>query len=189
MPLSQLDERVALLVIDLQQGVVSLPLAHPVETIVARSVALIRAFRQQELPVVLVNVDALAPGRTEQPRHGGFPAGWSELIPELEAQDSDLYVTKSRWGAFHGTRLHELLQERGVTQVVVCGIATGSGVESTARNAHELGYNVVLATDAMTDMSAEVHHNSVTRIFPRLGETCLSGELLSHLDQGGQPQA
>ena len=80
-------------------------------------------------------------------------------------------MTKRTWGAFTNTDLDDWLKKNGVTQVVVCGVATSAGVESTARFAQELGYNVTLATDAMTDMSAEAHENCIKRIFPRMGET------------------
>src|SRR5208337_3127438 len=124
------------------------------------------------LPVVLVNVDRLAPGRTEQaPNLAAFPADWTELAPELDRQPQDHTVTKRTWGAFTGTGLEQHLRGLGVTQVVLAGVATGIGVESTARQAHECGFNVALALDAMTDRSLEVHTNSVERIFPRLGET------------------
>jgi nicotinamidase-related amidase len=180
--LTTLDPTTALVVIDLQKGVVGLPLAHPVESVVARSAALAAAFRVKGLPVALVNVSGGAPGRTEAgPPSFDRPADWTELVPELRAEPGDLLVTKTTWGAFGSTDLDSLLRDRGVTQVVVTGIATGSGVESTARQAHELGYNVTLATDAMTDRVLEVHKNSVGRIFPRLGETGSTADVLSLL--------
>ncbi|MBI0384557.1 isochorismatase family protein, partial [Streptomyces albiflaviniger] len=83
----------------------------------------------------------------------------------------DIVVTKHTWGAFHGTDLDLQLRRRGATQVVLGGIATSIGVESTARAAYAHGYHVTLATDAMTDMDADAHRNSVEKIFPRLGET------------------
>ena len=130
------------------------------------------AFRRHDLPVVLINVDGGAPGRAEQSRRvTEFPAGWTDLIPELNRQPSDHPVTKRTWGAFTNTGLDTHLKQSGVTQVVIAGVATSAGVESTARHAHELGFNVALAVDAMTDMNADAHHNSITRIFPRLGET------------------
>lgn len=94
-------------------------------------------------------------------------------------------MTKRTWGAFTGTGLNEHLRSLGVTEVVIAGIATSAGVESTARQAHELGYNVALAVDAMTDRSAEAHTNSVTRIFPRLGETGVTQEIIALLDKRG----
>jgi nicotinamidase-related amidase len=182
MTVSKLDPKTALIVVDLQKGIAGLPCAHPIADIVARSSDLAAAFRAKGLPVVLVNVDAVAPGRTQQARPmSAFPPDFAELLPELNQQSSDHLVTKRTWGAFTGTDLEAYLKGEGVTQVVVTGVATSAGVESTARFAHELGFNVTLAVDAMTDMSAEAHENSVTRIFPRMGETGLTQEILDLL--------
>lgn len=177
-----LDPHTALVVIDLQNGIVAYPTAHPTSDVVARAGVLAEAFRRHALPVVLVNVTGGAPGRTEQPRSAGRPAGWADLVPELNRHPQDHAVTKRTWGAFTGTGLDAYLKAQGVTQIVLAGIATSIGVESTARQAHELGYHVTLAVDAMTDMSAEAHANSVARIFPRLGETGSTGEIVDLLD-------
>ena len=91
-------------------------------------------------------------------------------------------MTKRTRGPFTNTDLAAYLAKHGVTQVVLAGVATGAGVESTARHAHELGFNVTLAVDAMTDRDADVHHNSVTRIFPRLGETGTTRQILDLID-------
>lgn len=167
-----LDPRTALVVVDLQKGIVALPTAHPAEGVVARSAALAEAFRAKGLPVFLVHVTGGAPGRTESGAPAREPAAdWADIVPELGPRDGDVLVTKQQWGAFHGTALDLELRRRGITQVVLCGIATSIGVESTARAAHEHGYHVTVATDAVTDMDAGAHRNSVEKIFPRLGET------------------
>jgi len=182
MPISTLDSRTALVVIDLQNGILAIPAAHPASEVVARAAALAAAFRRAGLPVVLVNVTGFAPGRTEAPRMAGsLPEGWADLAPELGQEAGDYRVTKRSWGAFTGTGLDAYLKQQGVTQVVVAGVATSIGVESTARQAHELGFNVALAADAMTDRSAEAHANSVERIFPRLGETGTAQDVLGLL--------
>lgn len=181
MPVTMLDATSALVLIDLQ-GIVSLPLAHPAGEIVGRAAKLARAFRGKGLPVVLVNVAGRAPGRTEAgPPALSFPPGWDELIPELEQQAADHLVTKHRIGAFLGTDLDDYLRGRGVTQIVLAGIATGSGVEATARSAYDLGYNVTFATDAMTDRSDEAHRYSAEKIFPRIGETGTTDDILALL--------
>jgi nicotinamidase-related amidase len=182
MALTTLDPRTALLVVDLQKGIVGLPTVHPIDGVIKNSVALIEAFRAHDLPVVLINVDGVPPGRSEQSRGPReFPPGFADLIPQLNRQPGDHVVTKRTRGAFTHTDLEHYLRERGVTQVVVTGVATGSGVESTARHAHELGFNVALAIDAMTDMDADVHHNSVTRIFPKMAETGTTQQFLDLL--------
>ena len=182
MPLTQLDPTTALILIDLQKGIVGLPTAHPASEVVSRSAELARAFRQRGLTVVLVNVSGRVPGRTEAaiPKFS-FPPDWIDLVPELDQQPGDILVTKQRVGAFLGTSLDEVLRDRGVTQVFLAGIATGSGVEATARSAYDLGYNVVLIVDAMTDMSADTHHYSVEKVFPRLGETETTDNVLQKL--------
>jgi nicotinamidase-related amidase len=184
MPLTTLDTVTALVVIDLQKGIVGLPTVHPIGDIVTRTSELASAFRRHGLPVVLVNASGGAAGRAEQPpRTSGFPAGWTDLVPELNQQPSDHTVTKQTWGAFTNTGLGALLKKLGVTQVVITGVATSAGVESTARQAHEYGYHVTLALDAMTDMNADAHVNSTTRIFPRLGETGTTREIIDLLER------
>ncbi|ALE06586.1 hydrolase [Arthrobacter sp. ERGS1:01] len=184
MPVTTLDAKTALIVVDLQNGIVGLPTAHPAAGVVANAALLAEEFRKRNLPVVLVAVAGGAPGRTEQaPRaNGERPADWEDLAPELNQQVSDHTVTKRTWGAFSNTGLLEILQGEGVTQLVVVGIATSIGVESTARQAQEHGFNVTLAVDAMTDMNADAHTNSVSRIFPRLGETGTTREIIDLLD-------
>jgi nicotinamidase-related amidase len=185
MPVTTLDPKTVLIVIDLQKGIAALPVAHEMEPVVRKSAALAEAFRARRLPVVLVNVAGGAPGRTEQPpRTGDFPPDFTELLPELNRQPQDHLVTKRTWGAFTGTGLEAWLRSQGVTQVVICGVATSIGVESTARQAFEAGFNVTLAVDAMTDLRAEAHENSLARIFPRLGETGRTDEILALLEAG-----
>ncbi len=184
MALTTLDAKTALIVVDLQRGIVALPTAHPTGEVVERSAVLAEAFRRHGLPVVLVNVTGGAPGRTQEARNtGDFPAGFADLVPELNAQPSDHRVTKRTWGAFTNTDLEAYLRWQGVTQVVLVGVATSIGVESTARYAHELGLNVTLVVDAMTDRNADAHINSITRIFPRLGETGTTQEVLDLLER------
>jgi nicotinamidase-related amidase len=168
----------ALILIDLQKFIVDLPLApYSGEAVLAKGKDLARRFRAAKAPVVLVNVafspdfsDALkAPvDRPPQMPPGGFPAGWSELADGL-AEPSDLRITKRQWGAFYGTELDLQLRRRGVATLVIGGIATNIGVESTARAAHEHGYAVVLAEDAITGRSAEMHAFAFEHIFPALG--------------------
>lgn len=183
MAVTRIDPVTALIVIDLQKGIVGLPGAHPIAGVIDAAARLAAAFRARGLPVVLVNVTGGAPGRTEQSyAFGDLPSDWAELVLELDRQPSDHLVTKRTWGAFTGTGLAEHLAAAGATQVVIAGVSTSAGVESTARQAHELGLNVTLATDAMTDLRAEAHANSIERIFPRLGETGTADEILALLD-------
>lgn len=182
MPLTKLDDISALIVIDLQKGIVGRPTVHPAGEIVDRSAQLARAFRKRGLPVVLVNVAGLPPGRTDAgPRNFSFLPDFADLVPELDPQPSDLLVTKHQPGAFLGTSLDGELRRRGVTQTFLAGVATSLGVESTGRSAYDLGYNVTFVIDAMTDRDADFHRHSVEKIFPRLGETAITDDVLKYL--------
>jgi nicotinamidase-related amidase len=182
MPLTTLDPTPALVVIDLQKGIVSGAIAH----VVPSAAALARAFRQHDLPVMLVNVTGRAPGRTDAGGRDGtgpLPEGWADIIDELERQPGDHLITKRRRSAFHDTGLDTRLRDLGVTQVVLAGVSTSAGVESTARSAHDHGYHVVLATDVMADHDPDSHRHSLERVFPRLGETTTSAEIIEFLDR------
>jgi nicotinamidase-related amidase len=183
-PFSALDEQTALIVIDLQQGVVTIPPAHSVDDVIKNSTALVTAFRRHGLPVVLVKVAGTPSGRTDNSAVNTrtFPDGWTELIPELDRQPDDIVVTKHARSAFSDTGLTERLRGLGVTQVVVVGISTSGGVESTARHAHEHNFNVTLPVDAMTDRTEAAHEHSVGQVFPRIAETGTTEQLIQLLD-------
>lgn len=182
MALSTLDPRTALIVVDLQAGTVRNPTVHPIDEVVANATTLLAAFRERGLPVVIANVDGTAAGRTE---YGGkasaWPAEMSALIVEVVPAPDDIVVTRRAWSVFAGTDLDARLAAAGVTQVVLVGLATSFGIESTARDAYDAGYNVVVAVDAISDMRAEAHENSVLRIFPILGETATTAEVAAQL--------
>jgi nicotinamidase-related amidase len=181
MPLTQIDNVAALIVIDMQKGIVALPTVHPVSEITERVARLARAFREHGLPVVLVNVAGGAPGRVDAKYNFSPPADWTELVPELEKQPGDYLVTKLQIGAFYGTALDQILRRSGATQVFLTGVATSMGVEATARNAYDHGYNVGLIADAMTDLNPDAHRHSVETVFPRIGETATTNDVLTLL--------
>jgi nicotinamidase-related amidase len=176
--MENLDPRTtALVLIDLQNGIVGMPLApHTGPDVVKTSRALAARFRSAGAPVVLVNVGWAgdfgdAPRqRVDKPMsHGsdGLPAGWADLIDGL-AEPGDIQVTKRQWGAFYATDLDVQLRRRGVKTIVLGGIATNFGVESTARQAWERNYEVVVAEDATTSMSEPMHAFSIAQILPRI---------------------
>ena len=185
MPLITLDANTALIVIDLQKGIAGGKFIHPIAEILDWTRRLLNVFRAKNLPVVLVNVAGRAPGRTELgPRSGlSLSEGWTDLLPELNQQPRDLVVTKRSWGAFATTDLESQLQARDVTQVVVTGVVTSGGVEATARQAYEQGFNVALAIDAMTDLREESHQYSIANVFPRIGETGTAQNILDLLSK------
>jgi nicotinamidase-related amidase len=188
MTVTLLDPQTALVVIDLQKGLVAFPSAHPMAGVIANACRLAAAFRDRGLPVILVTVAGAPRVRTEQPRRAvTLDEGWTDLVPELEAAPGDLRVTKHTPGAFTGTGLEAHLRSLGVTQIVLAGISTSNGVEVTGRQAYELGFNTAFVLDAMTDANPEAHDYSVTRVFPRIGETGTTDDILARLKGEGQP--
>ncbi len=176
----------ALVLIDLQKGILSHSLAPLTgEQILAAGKTLAEQFRKAGAPVVLVNVgfsedfaDALRQSvdAPSLPPEGGFPADWSDLVPGL-AQTGDIRITKRQWGAFYGTELDLQLRRRGIKTIVLGGVATHIGVESTARNAWELGYELVIAEDATTSLAAEPHDMSMKHVMPRIARIRKSADI------------
>ena len=185
MPLTILDPVTALIVVDLQKGLVGHDFIQPIAGILDRTRSLLDAFRAKDLPVVLVNVAGRPPGRTEQGARSNtnFAEGWMDFVPALNQQPSDIVVTKRSSGAFATTDVEATLKARGVTQVVVTGLVTSNGVEATARQAYERGFNVTLALDAMTDSREEAHEYSLRNVFPRIGETGTTKDIISLLER------
>jgi nicotinamidase-related amidase len=187
MPATALDLKTALVVIDLQKGISGYPTIHPFADVVANTRRLAEAFRRARLPVVLVNVSFAADegdrfrGRTDVPARVFSSPDFADLVPELDAQASDLRITKHQPSAFYGTDLDLQLRRRHVTGIVLTGVATSAGVDTTARAAHERAYNVTFASDAMTDVDPASHTHALTKIFPRLGEIDTTERILALL--------
>jgi nicotinamidase-related amidase len=181
----------ALVVIDLQKGILEAPRdPYPPADVVRRAARLARAMREAGGLVILVRVlfardygDALKQPVDEpliRPA-GGLPDAWAELAPELEVQPTDLIVTKRQWGAFYGTGLELELRRRAITTLVLCGIATNYGVESTGRDAWERGFDVVFAEDAMTSSPEGAHAFAVRTVFPRIGRVRTTDQVIAAL--------
>ena len=176
----------ALVLIDLQKGITARELAHPVDGVLERAAALAAAFRAHELPVVRVTVAFSPDGgdaiRTPVDAHGPAVApgpDFAQLRPEIGDGPTDILITKRQWDAFYGTELDLQLRRRGIRTVVYAGVATSIGVESTARSGRERGYAQVIARDAVTDMVAAAHDNSVAVIFPRLARVRSTEEIVA----------
>jgi nicotinamidase-related amidase len=183
MPLTTVDPVPALVVVDLQLGILAMPLPE-IPDVLAKSVTLAEAFRAKGHPVVLVNVDAAPGGRSDANPAGGarrLPPESTGLAPDLGSASDDILVTKHTRGAFHGTELTQALAERGVTQIFLTGVATGSGVEETGREGFARGLNVVTVTDAMADSDPEIHEFCVRKVFPKWSQTATTADVLAAL--------
>lgn len=186
-----LDPRTtAVVVIDLQKGITGRQAAPvPTQTVVANAAQLLTAARLSGAQAILVHVGGSTDGgdwlrpTADEPSHrpASLPPDWMEFVPELGQQPNDVVIRKRQWGAFYGTDLDLQLRRRGLTSIVLCGIATEIGVESTARDAFERGYALVFASDAMSGIHAEGHENSLQRIFPRMGRVRTTAQIVAAL--------
>jgi nicotinamidase-related amidase len=169
------DAKTALVLIDLQRGIVGRDVApNSASDVVARAARLVQAFRAAQLPIAFVRVSptpetSLKPLLDNPSPLPAIQPGWDELVPELGVRADDVVVTKKNWGAFYGTDLDLQLRRREVARIAICGIATNIGVESTARDAFERNYKLLFVEDAMASMSAQDHEHSCRAILPRMG--------------------
>jgi len=190
-PLTLDPRRTALVLIDLQKGIVARPLApYDGAHVVQNGVRLGRRCNDLGAPVVLVHVTFAESGvdRLQQPAdsptpvpQGGYPADWADFVPEVAQLQADVVITKRQWSAFHGTELDLQLRRRGIDTIILGGIATSYGVESTAREAWQHNYSVVVAEDACSSMDSEMHRFSVEKIFPRLSRVRSTASILEAL--------
>ncbi|XIH12903.1 isochorismatase [Priestia aryabhattai] len=174
--------KTALVLIDLQKGIV--PIGG--DEIVEKSVQLVNRFREQNGFISFVRVDfqdgkdALTPETDQKPSAPQErPTDWAEFDPRLNVQETDYIVTKRQWGAFFGTDLDLQLRRRGIDTIVLCGIATNIGVESTAREAFQYGYNQIFITDAMATFTKEEHEATLSYIFPKIGKLRTTQQFLT----------
>lgn len=177
-------QKTALVIIDLQKGIVTTPGG---QAVVEKATELVNLFRQHDGFIAFVKVnfldgkDALKPETDRPATVVQRPADWAEFAPELGVLQDDYVVTKRQWGAFFGTDLDLQLRRRGIDTIVLCGIATNIGVESTAREAFQYGYQQIFITDAMTTFSQEEHDASCNYIFPRIGKVRTVNQFLAEI--------
>jgi nicotinamidase-related amidase len=188
MPVDSLLPETALVLVDLQHGVTALPLAQPAARVVANAGRLATEFRARRLPVALVRVtwspdggDVLRTRVDAQPPAMDLGPDFATLHAELGDAPEDIHITKRGWDAFFGTELDLQLRRRGIRSIVMGGVRTSIGVESTARTGYLLGYELVVASDACGDMSAPLHRNSLEEIFPRLARIDTTDKILAAL--------
>ena len=169
--------KTAIVVIDLQKGIAAIPTEpYSSKLVIENTAKMLKEFRKNNMPVFLINVtpsrdmkDALRPVSETSFSMSNYDSSWSEFVPDLDIQPTDFRITKHQWGAFYGTDLDLQLRRRKIETIVLCGIATNFGVESTARFAYEFGFNQILVEDAMTARSKDEHNFPIKYIFPRLG--------------------
>jgi nicotinamidase-related amidase len=181
--------KTALVVIDLQKGIVGREtFPHPSDLVLKNTIAIAEKMRAKNMQIFLVRVtpskdgkDSLSP-ITDMPKWNQTPApDWADIVPELGPKENDFIITKHQWGAFYGTELDLELRRRGITTIILCGISTNIGVESTARFAYEYGYNQIFVEDAMAALSADEHDFATKKTFSRIGLVRTTQEILDVL--------
>ena len=187
----ELDRKsTALVVIDLQKGIVSMDrqlAPHSAKEVIGNAARLADAFRRSGMPVFLVHVMSSGPERlnviADDQGWGNvqMPKDWADFVPELGPKEGDIIITKRQWGAFYGTDLELQLRRRGMSTIVLCGVSTNHGVESTARFAYEYGFNQVFVEDAMSSMSADMHSAAIGIALKRIGMVRSTDEVLAAL--------
>ncbi|MCL4411546.1 hydrolase [Candidatus Marsarchaeota archaeon] len=183
--------KTALVVIDIQKGIAGMArqlAPHSANEVVANVAKLVSKFREARAPVFLVHVtsidgkDTLSPIADQKMQwQGERPADWADFMDEIKPVQGDIVITKRQWGAFHGTELDLQLRRRGIDTIVLCGISTNIGVETTAREAYQHGYNQVFAVDAMSATTEEEHNATLKFIFPRIGRLRTTEQIIGML--------
>ena len=182
-----LDPRTtALVLIDLQNAIVSRDTKpYSASEVIERSRRLADAFRAKNAPVVYVRVvisDLLSlPADEEMTLPKDMPASLSEIAESAGMQNGDLLISKRHWGAFAGTGLEDELRSRGIVTVVLAGIATNIGVESTLRQGTGLGFGFVTVEDACSTFSPELQDFAFSAIFPRLSKVRKTQQVLDSI--------
>jgi Amidases related to nicotinamidase len=186
-----LDPRTtALVLIDLQEGIVARDTKpYPTRQIIDEAVRLGRRCNEVGAPIFPVHVTTSPGGadRLSQPIDSQMavaanpPANWADLVPDVAALQAAKVITKRQWGAFYGTELDLQLRRRGITTIILAGIATNFGVESTAREAWQHNYAVVIAEDACTSLDAGMHEFSIEKILPRIARIRSTDDILAAL--------
>jgi nicotinamidase-related amidase len=183
----------AIVVIDLQLGIASMPVEpYKTDTVVQNAKRMVEVFRKNQALVFLVHVGPSKDGKdtlqplSDQPMQwsGPRPDNWMDFVPEIGPEPTDLIITKRQWGAFHGTELDLQLRRRGISTIILCGIATNIGVESTARFAFEYGYSQIIVEDACSARSKEEHEHCFKTTFPRIARIRSTDDVLAALRQG-----
>ena len=187
-----IPEKTAFISIDLQKGITSREmLPNKSKDVIKNAAKIVETARANGIFVVLVNVspfdgkDSLNPIVDNKPSWGNMTHSddWSEIVPEMNQQKNDLKITKRQWGAFHGTELDLQLRRRGIDTIILCGISTNIGVETTSREAYQHGYNQIIAIDACSAMTEEEHVHTEKYIFSRIARIRKTEDIVKSIMQ------
>ncbi len=180
--------KTALVIIDLQKGISSRETKpYAAQEVIANAAKMLASFRKNSMKTFLVHVEgtpetmlkAIADESWSRPAN--TPSDWADFVAEIAPNATDVVINKRQWGAFYGTDLELRLRRGGIETIVLCGIATDYGVESTARFAYEYGFQQIFAEDAMASMTEEQHNSAIKYVFRRMGRVRKTEEILKAL--------
>jgi len=183
-------EKSALVLIDLQNGITAMGVStspYTSEEVIQNASKLVNAFSKKGAFIILVRVstmdgkDMVKPKTDLKATGMKYSEGWDNLIPEIATTKNAHIVTKRQWGAFYGTDLDLQLRRRGIDTIVLGGVSTNIGVDTTAREAYQHGYHQIFVEDAMTALTKEEHDYVCKYIFPRIGKIRTTKEIVSSL--------
>ncbi|HCV9035265.1 isochorismatase family protein [Staphylococcus aureus] len=171
--------KTALVLIDLQEGILKMDYApYTAENVVQNANKLIDVFRKNNGFIVFVRVkfydgkDALQPNSMVS-------------LPPKEGDDYSRFhhlLDKRHFSAFVGTDLDLQLRRRGIDTIVLGGVATHVGVDTTARDAYQLNYNQFFVTDMMSAQNETLHQFPIDNVFPLMGQTITTNDFLNILN-------
>ena len=183
-------QHTALIVIDPQNWTLGMPLAPWSRSDVTSHVAQLAEAIYKTGNVILTRAD-FSEGYADALKtpvdialplpQGGIPEAALAFDKTVEAAGCDVVITKRQWSAFHGTELDLQLRRRGVTTIVLAGVMSNFGVESTARDAWQHNYTVVVAEDACSSLSAEMQSFSMQKILPRVARVRSTAQIVAAL--------
>ena len=184
-------EKIAIIIIDIQKGIINMNRElnpYSGDKIVENNVKLVNRLRESGCLITFVHVDfldgkdALKPVMDESgDSMNNYPDDFAEFLPELSPNSSDLVITKRQWGAFFGTELDLQLRRRRIDTLLLTGVATSIGVDTTAREAFQRDYQQIFVEDAMTDLTNERHQFVTQKIFPRMGRIRSTADIIQEL--------
>ena len=183
----------ALVLVDLQNFTLAMQtVPHTTREVLANSIRLAEACRRAGILVVLVRVGhddnkMPHPAPKTDSTFGGFQQSpdAKEIPAELGPKPADVIIDKYNWGAFYGTNLDTHLRRRGIDTLIVGGLVTSVGVDTTMRQAQERGYHQVLVEDATAAMSLEEHQYVISIIAPRLSRVRPTDDVLEAIEHAG----
>jgi len=110
---------------------------------------------------------------------------WGAEFYRVAPREGDLVVRKHRYSAFSGTALDNLLRRHGIRTTVITGVSTNICVESTLREAFNLGYYVVIPRDCVAGNNPALHEATLQNVANLIGDVTSAADLIARWSRAG----